>query len=70
MKAKLCLFAVCAALSAMTVAPQAVAITVAVGTCTNFANYASIQTAVNSVPADTVIEVCPGNYAEERNHRK
>jgi hypothetical protein len=39
--------------------------TVAVGTCTNFPYYSSIQLAVNSVPAGSTIKVCPGVYAEQ-----
>jgi hypothetical protein len=39
--------------------------TVAVGTCTALPFYSSIQTAVNSVPANSTIKICPGNYAEQ-----
>ena len=38
---------------------------VAVGTCTNLPFYPTIQLAVNSVPAGTTIEICPGIYAEQ-----
>jgi hypothetical protein len=41
------------------------AATVAVGTCTNLAFYPTIQQAVNSVPANSTIKVCPGTYAEQ-----
>jgi hypothetical protein len=38
----------------------------AVGICKpNLPSYASIQTAVSSVPAGSTVEVCPGTYAEQ-----
>src|SRR3979409_1399361 len=44
---------------------QAFSVTVAVGNCTALANYATIQQAVNSVPAGSTIKVCPGKYREQ-----
>lgn len=38
---------------------------VAVGTCTNLVHFATIQLAVNSVPAGSTIRICPGNYPEQ-----
>jgi len=40
-------------------------VTVAVGTCTSLANYATIQQAVNSVPSGATIKICPGTYHEQ-----
>jgi hypothetical protein len=39
--------------------------TVAVGTCTTLVHFATIQLAVNSVPAGSIIKVCPGTYHEQ-----
>jgi hypothetical protein len=41
--------------------------TVSVGTpnCTSLVNFATIQLAVNAVPAGSTIKVCPGNYPEQ-----
>jgi parallel beta-helix repeat protein len=41
--------------------------TVSVGTpnCTNLVNFATIQGAVNAVPAGSTIKICPGNYPEQ-----
>ena len=44
---------------------QAFSSTVAVGACTNLVHFATIQLAVNSVPAGSTIKVCPGTYAEQ-----
>ena len=44
---------------------QAFSSTVAVGGCTNLVHFATIQLAVNSVPAGSTIQVCPGTYAEQ-----
>jgi len=44
---------------------QAFAATVAVGTCTSLVNFATIQLAVNAVPAGSTIKICPGNYTEQ-----
>ena len=44
---------------------QAFSSTVAVGTCTSLINFATIQLAVNSVPAGSTIKVCPGTYPEQ-----
>jgi hypothetical protein len=41
-----------------------VATTYYVGTCKTGA-FGSIQTAVNTVPAGSIIDVCPGTYAEQ-----
>src|SRR5258705_6403199 len=48
-----------------TLSGQAFSVTVAVGNCTSLANYATIQQAVNSVPAGSTIKVCPGKYREQ-----
>jgi hypothetical protein len=52
------------ALAACFSVQAAQAATVSVGTpnCTNLVNFASIQLAVDSVPAGSLIKVCPGNY--------
>lgn len=47
------------------VSGQAFAAIVAVGTCTNLVNFATIQLAVNSVPAGSTIQICPGTYPEQ-----
>lgn len=39
--------------------------TVAVGGCTNFVHFNTIQLAVNSVPTGSTIKVCPGTYPEQ-----
>ncbi len=39
--------------------------TVAVGNCTKFPAYATIQLAVNAVPAGGTVKVCPGSYPEQ-----
>jgi parallel beta-helix repeat protein len=39
--------------------------TVAVGTCTKLVHFATIQLAVKSVPAGSIIKVCPGTYPEQ-----
>ena len=39
--------------------------TVAVGTCTTLIHFATISLAVSSVPAGSVIKVCPGIYPEQ-----
>ncbi len=39
--------------------------TVVVGSCANLASYPDIQTAVNSVPAGSIIKVCPNTYAQQ-----
>jgi parallel beta-helix repeat protein len=44
---------------------QAFSTTFAVGTCTSFENFATIQQAVNGVPAGSVIKICPGTYREQ-----
>src|SRR5882757_2437776 len=44
---------------------QAFSATVAVGNCTALLNYATIQQAVNAVPAGSTIKVCPGKYREQ-----
>jgi parallel beta-helix repeat protein len=52
------------ALAACFSVQAAQAATVSVGTpnCTNLVNFATIQLAVNAVPAGSLIKVCPGNY--------
>ena len=54
-----------AALFTCVLAQSGWAATVAVGTCTNLAFYPTIQQAVNSVPVNSTIKVCPGTYAEQ-----
>jgi hypothetical protein len=44
---------------------QAFSTTVAVGSCTPYVNFATIQQAVNASPSGTVIKVCPGTYHEQ-----
>ncbi len=44
---------------------QAFSSTVAVGSCQSILNYATIQEAVNAVPAGGTIRVCPGTYHEQ-----
>jgi parallel beta-helix repeat protein len=44
---------------------QAFSTTVAVGSCTSLRNYATIQQAVNAVPAGSIIKICPGTYREQ-----
>ncbi len=39
--------------------------TVAVGTCTKFVNYPTIQQAVTAVSAGGTVKVCPGTYPEQ-----
>ncbi len=46
-------------------AGQAFSSTVSVGDCENLVNYATIQEAVNAVPAGSIIKVCPGTYHEQ-----
>ena len=51
----------------MLIAPcgYAFSATVAVGTCTTLVHFATIQLAVNSVPAGSIIKVCHGKYPEQ-----
>ncbi len=44
---------------------QAFSSTVAVGDCTSLVNFATIQQAVNAVPAGSTIQICPGTYREQ-----
>jgi parallel beta-helix repeat protein len=55
------------ALATCCLVQAAQASTVSVGTpnCTNLVNFATIQLAVNSVPAGSIIKICPGNYPEQ-----
>ncbi len=53
------------ALAGCFIIPAAHATTVAVGTCTNYIYFQSIQTAVNSVPSGSTIDICPGTYPEQ-----
>lgn len=55
------------ALASCFLVQAAQASTVSVGTpnCTSLINFATIQLAVNSVPAGSTIKVCPGNYPEQ-----
>jgi len=54
-----------ALLAVVALTAQAFCVTVAVGTCTPFNNYATIQQAVNAVPAGSMIKICPGTYHEQ-----
>src|SRR5579863_4660718 len=45
--------------------PQAFAQTLAVGTCTSFTSYPTIQQAVNAAASGATIEICPGTYPEQ-----
>lgn len=38
---------------------------VVVGTCKNLVHFSTIQSAVNAVPANSTIDICPGVYAEQ-----
>src|ERR1039457_2358627 len=44
---------------------QAFSSTVAVGNCTKFVQFATIQLAVNAVPSGSTVKVCPGIYPEQ-----
>jgi hypothetical protein len=44
---------------------QAFSAVVAVGSCTALVNFATIQQAVNAVPAGSTIRICPGTYHEQ-----
>jgi parallel beta-helix repeat protein len=44
---------------------QAFSATVAVGSCTSLVNFATIQQAVNAVPAGSIVKICPGTYQEQ-----
>jgi hypothetical protein len=39
--------------------------TLAVGTCTTFTSYTTIQQAVNAAPSGSTIDICPGVYPEQ-----
>src|SRR5271165_660303 len=54
-----------AAVFSCVLAQNAGASTVVVGGCKNLVHFSSIQTAVDSVPAGSIIYVCPGTYAEQ-----
>jgi nitrous oxidase accessory protein NosD len=43
---------------------SAAAITYIVGTCTSGTQFSTIQSALDASPAPSVVEVCPGQYAE------
>jgi Right handed beta helix region len=53
------------AILACTLPASLSAATVQVGHCKSLATYPTIQTAVNSVPANSTIYVCPGLYPEQ-----
>jgi hypothetical protein len=44
---------------------QAFSATVAVGNCTSLPNYATIQQAIDGVPAGSTIKICPATYREQ-----
>jgi len=48
----------------------ALSATVAVGTCTTFVNFATIQQAIDASPAGTIIKICPGTYKEQPDIHK
>jgi nitrous oxidase accessory protein NosD len=54
-----------AAILTCVLAQSSWAATVAVGNCTNLAFYPTIQQAVNSVPVNSIIKICPGTYPEQ-----
>jgi hypothetical protein len=56
---------VAAFLLAAAFAGQAFSSTVAVGNCTKFLSYPTIQLAVTNAPAGSTIKVCPGTYPEQ-----
>jgi parallel beta-helix repeat protein len=59
-------FLVVLALAACFAVQAAQASTVAVGTCpTTYITFSAIQTAINAVPAGSIIKICPGNYYEQ-----
>jgi hypothetical protein len=54
-----------ASLVLVTLSGQAFSATVAVGSCTALVNFATIQQAINAVPAGSTIDICPGTYHEQ-----
>src|SRR5262249_49296508 len=44
--------------------------TVAVGNCTAFVNFATIQQAIDASPAGTIVKICPGTYKEQPDIHK
>jgi hypothetical protein len=56
---------VAAVLLAAAFAGKAFSSTVAVGNCTKFLSYPTIQLAVTNAPAGSTIKVCPGTYPEQ-----
>ena len=65
MKAYICRIALGATVLAFGMIPSAFAQTLAVGTCTTFTSYPTIQQAVNAATGFATIEVCPGTYPEQ-----
>jgi hypothetical protein len=62
----LCVLLIAPMLLVCILAPTAQASTVVVGTCvTGLVQFATIQLAVNAVPAGSTVFVCPGNYPEQ-----
>jgi hypothetical protein len=51
-------------------AQTAHAATVVVGTCRNLVQFPTIQQAINAVPANSLIDICPGVYAEQLSINK
>lgn len=58
-------FAFLALVALVVLSGQAFSTTYAVGGCTSFGNFATIQQAVDGVPAGSIIKVCPGTYHEQ-----
>ena len=54
-----------AAVLSCVLAQSAWAASVVVGNCKALATYPTIQLAVNSVPPNSTVFVCPGTYAEQ-----
>src|ERR1700758_3487839 len=44
--------------------------TVAVGSCSIYVNFATIQQAIDASPAGTIIKICPGTYKEQPDIHK
>jgi parallel beta-helix repeat protein len=62
---KLMLVSLSSAILFVLAAPEIHATTVIVGTCKVGTRFTKIQDALNSTPAPTIVEVCPGKYPEQ-----